>query len=173
MALLEPLVAVKNYKSQVPFPQDLSATIRCMARIRRKAVQLTNKDPTGVHRTDLAELLRLEGFGLPTASAVLHFSHPEHFPIIDQYVQAACEVLMHRHPDDFARMTVPRLPYPYEAADEAKAVALYETFIHFIRRVCELQSAYTKSNLRYVDQGLMVLGKLSAREHVEANLIAV
>jgi hypothetical protein len=179
MALTEPLVAVKNYKSQVHSPKNLASAVRCIAQIRYKAVELTEDDPMiGVHRADLADLLRLEGFGLPTASAVLHFAHPKHFPIVDKWVAAACKILKERHPTDFDGMAAPRLPQGARGKvkarvtkkEVARLIARYERFIAFIRRICELQSSYrTKKSLRYVDQGLMVLGKPKARRIVEGS----
>ena len=176
MALAEPLLAIRNFKSQAPFPQNLTLAIRTVAHICRTAVRQTKNDPIiGVHRTDLECLLRLEGFGLPMASAVLHFAHPTHFPIVDVNVVAGCRILKKRHPKDFLGMTTPA--YVKRIMDKGKAGATdlevdkiivhYQKFIVFIRKVSQLQGDFTtRSDLRYVDKGLMVLGKkdLDARK---------
>ena len=46
----------------------------------RRACQPLPKDSSPT--AELSELLELPGLGVPTATAVLHFMHPNHFPIM-------------------------------------------------------------------------------------------
>ncbi|MGH8163982.1 MAG: hypothetical protein ACREP1_06580, partial [Rhodanobacteraceae bacterium] len=74
--LLEPLIAIKNYKSQIPFPETLAEIQKAVAlvpAIRRTSV--TSGDISQRHGELFKQLLDVKGFQLPTASAVFHFCH--------------------------------------------------------------------------------------------------
>ena len=153
--LIRPVVAIKNYKSQVPFPEDIRAAVTCIREIACTTVRAD--DALAGHATLLNRLLGLQGFRLPTASAVLHFCHPEHFPIVDVNVEAACVCLSQRYPQDFQGIDVPCLPRWHERGDAV--VCAYRDFISFIKRVCDLQVEHTPDvSYRYIDKALMVLG---------------
>ena len=87
VSLVRPVIAIKNYKSQIPFPEDLASVVRCVISIR--STRPSPKDILKNHRTCFNELMSLQGFQLPTVSAILHFCHPEYFPIVDINVKAA------------------------------------------------------------------------------------
>jgi hypothetical protein len=86
-ALVIPLIKIKNYKSQIPFPEEFfhAATV---------IVNIKNSDTTNSLSDEniklIGELLRIKGFQLPTVSAVLHFCHPSIYPIVDRNIVAAC-----------------------------------------------------------------------------------
>lgn len=152
--LVAPLAAIKNYKSQIPFPEDLAPVVTCIIEIRTTEVTPNAMESHGplLHR-----LLSLQGFQLPTASAVMHFCRPNCFPIVDRNVEAACCLLQERFPEDFALLATPKLPGPNTSAQN-KTVK-YLDFIAFINKVVELQRSYGDSpDYRYVDRALMVLG---------------
>lgn len=164
-ALVKPLVAIKNYKSQVPFPENLSGVIRCIAEI--KTASIDAKDILKNHRWHLKNLLSIQGFQLPTVSAVLHFCHPDSFPIVDVNVKSACELLSKKYPDDFSGYKVPSLPSPNTSAKNKEEK--YLEFIKFIGRVRSLDSTHGKSiSLRDADKALMVLGVEQLRKQAEA-----
>jgi hypothetical protein len=162
--LLQPLIAIKNYKSQVPFPRDLSSTLSTLVSVRSKP------SPERATLQDFAplfdELISTQGFQLPTVSAVFHFSHPRHFPIVDVNVQAACAHLLAEHPTVFDGLTLPKLPAP--ATTPANKRRKYQDFITFLSKVLELQRSYTpNANFRLLDKALMVIGVPALREKVE------
>lgn len=163
-SLIQPVIAVKNYKSQVPFPEALLEVISCIVEIRQTAV--SPEDVFGNHQALFERLLSFQGFQLPTVSAVFHFSHPRHFPIVDVNVEAACDLLKQRCQEDFKGLEVPALPAANTSA--ANKLRKYRMFIAFIRRVLELQSAHVaQPSYRYVDKALMVLGVPELRTQVE------
>lgn len=155
MALIEPLIEIKNYKSQTPFPSEILATIACIAKIRTTPV--SSDDPFANHTDSFVELVGIQGFQLPTVSAVFHFCHPDHFPIVDKNVEAACEILWSKYRTDFGGLDLPQLPN-FQARAQAK-LEKYRLFMHFLSRICDLQRHYTESaNYRYIDKALMVMG---------------
>lgn len=164
IAMIEPLIEIKNYKSQVPFPRDVVATLECIADMRSSAV--LPGDPLRNYEAPVLKLLEIEGFQLPTVSAVLHFCHPASFPIVDVNVQAACKLMQSRYPLEFEGLTLPKLPWP-----QAKTVAKlesYRCFIRFLSKVVEAQRVHTLgADFRFVDKALMVLGVDRLRAEVE------
>jgi hypothetical protein len=169
LPVIQPIIAIKNYKSQVPFPEnDLAEVVRCVIAIRRaEPGNLLNEPRDLIHK-----LLKFQGFQLPTASAVLHFSHPEHFPIVDRNVRAACKLLKERFPDGFKDIAVPVLPSV--KTKPASKVNAYITFKDFIDRTRELQSHFEESDVfdqtptyRQIDKALMVLGVPRLRAFAE------
>lgn len=152
--LIRPVIAIKNYKSQVPFPVEVVPAITCVMQIHCTAVDAAALPDA--HRALLAQLLGFQGFRLPTASAVMHFCHPDRFPIVDVNVQGACAVLKARYKSDFQGLDAPRIPYQ---DNPDPVIAAYCKFIAFIDKVRELQAEHgTSHDYRYVDKALMVLG---------------
>ena len=162
--LIKPLTAIKNYKSQVPFPENLQEVTSCIVGIRTTPV--SNSDRFRSHTDFFKQLVSIQGFQLPTTSAVFHFCHPHHFPIVDVNVKAACGLLKERYPRDFADIEAPLLPAPNTSA--LNKLSKYRGFLVFIDRVRSLQQAYGGNpNYRYTDKALMVLGVPELRTKVE------
>ena len=162
--LVRPVTAIKNYKSQVPFPENLQEVVGCIVRIRTTAVG--NPDRFFNHRELFAHLISVQGFQLPTVSAVFHFCHPGHFPIVDVNVKAACVLLKERYPNEFPSYEVPPLLAPNTSA--INKLTKYAAFVAFIDRVKGLQEAHGGNpTYRYIDKVLMVLGVPGLRIKVE------
>jgi hypothetical protein len=155
-SLLEPLVKIKNYKSQIPFPTDIRTILRVVVDVKRSqlADALAADEPPAL----FVQLLRIEGFQLPTPSAVFHFCHPNMFPIVDTNVRNACALLKKNHPKDFEDMTEPTLPAV--STSPANRWRHYRSFVVFLDRVIDLQRAEHGGlpGYRFVDRALMVLG---------------
>jgi hypothetical protein len=159
--LIAPVIAIKNYKSQIPFPEDLVSVVLCIIEIR--SAPPSSSDVLSRHKAPFDKLLSLQGFQLPTVSAVLHFSHPEYFPIVDVNVEAACSHLKKIYPDDFTMLDEPSLPAVTTSADNK--TEKYGVFIKFINKVRELQGGHGgQADFRYIDKALMVLGAERLRE---------
>ena len=164
VALVQPLIAIKNYKSQVPFPEKVREVVNCIIRIR--SAPIGSPDLFANHHSLFEQLISLQGFQLPTVSAVFHFYHPSHFPIIDVNVEAACALLKQRFPNDFARFVAPVLPAPNTSV--TNKLNKYAAFIAFIGQVISLQRVHEGNpTYRYVDKALMVLGVPKLRTQVE------
>lgn len=163
--LVTPIIAIKNYKSQVPFPRKLTEVLEYAIAIKQCTVPDTplTEEPK---RLFLA-LIEQEGFQLPTVSALFHFCHPSYFPIVDRNVEVACALLKDSHASDFEEYDAPRLPVATTSA-ENKA-AKYRSFIKFIDRVRTLHDEQHggTTDYRFVDKALMVLGVEKMRRHAE------
>jgi len=156
--LLEPIILIRNYKAQTPFPQikDLRTVIESMA----KLADISKAEPgCKGYKEIFAKLIEVDGFQLPTVSAFFHFIHPERFPIVDRNVEAACQVLL---PPD----TQIRLPQHSQKADKK-----YESYLNFIACIREIIKAQrdikrnredswpnSEDDFRSIDKALMVLG---------------
>jgi hypothetical protein len=163
-SFIEPLTAIKNYKSQVPYPEDVSRVVGCIIQIRTSAIDCG--DVLGIVQQSVTTMLDLQGFQLPTISAILHFCHPTHFPIVDVNIEVACALLESRSAADFASIAVPSLPRPHKRP--AAKIDHYRGFIRFLSKVVELQRGfYESADYRCVDKALMVLGVDRLREQVE------
>lgn len=161
--LLEPLIEIKNYKSQVPFPCDLPSALSCIYRIRTTSV--SENSLFEEHERLFKQLIEVQGFQLPTVSAVFHFCHPRHFPIVDRNVARACALLKVNHSENFIELPLPVLPKPHENKD-AKLVR-YRDFVAFLSKVVTLQRRYLPdADYRFVDKALMVIGVQRLREQV-------
>ena len=161
LELIAPVIAIKNYKSQIPFPEDLASVVLCIIEIR--SALPSNSDVLSRHKAPFDKLLSLQGFQLPTVSAILHFSHPKYFPIVDVNVEAACSHLKKIYPDDFTMLDEPSLPAVTTSADDK--TEKYGVFIKFINKVRELQGGHGgQADFRYIDKALMVLGAERLRE---------
>lgn len=164
-SLIRPIIAIKNYKSQIPFPEDLASVVQCIISIRGAKPDSDNILKT--HRTQFDKLLSLQGFQLPTVSAIFHFCHPEYFPIVDVNVESACSLLKDRSPKDFKDIEKPSLPAANTSS--SNKAEKYLAFIKFISQVRKLQASYGgQADYRYVDKALMVLGVLRLRNKAGA-----
>jgi hypothetical protein len=163
-SLIKPLTAIKNYKSQVPYPEDLESVIACVIEVRKTRVDAN--DVLRNHRAVIETLRELEGFQLPTVSAILHFCCPDDFPIVDVNVEQACALLKKRHSSDFDVEMAPRLPAANTSPNNK--IKKYREFIQFIDEIVKIQKGYGGNpDYRYVDKALMVLGVSRLREQVE------
>jgi hypothetical protein len=162
--LLKPLISIKNYKSQVPFPEELHDVISCIIKIRQ--VTPSPADIFLNHQTLFNQLISIQGFQLPTVSAVFHFCHPNHFPIVDRNVVSACELLNRTFPNDFNGMQLPSLPALNTSVENK--LKKYAAFIAFINMIVELQRPHLEgANYRYIDKALMVFGVPNMRVKAE------
>lgn len=162
--LVKPLTAIKNYKSQVPFPENLQEVLCCIIGIRVTAVG--SPDIFNNHRKLFEQLILVQGFQLPTVSAVFHFCHAGCFPIVDVNVKAACAILKERYPSEFSNYEAPQLPAPNTSA--INKLKKYSAFVNFIDRIRSLQQAYDGNpTYRHIDKALMVLGVPEMRNKVE------
>ena len=162
--LIAPLIEVKNYKSQVPFPRDVLGVVSCIAGIRTTAV--SPSDVFAHHGTLFERLVETQGFQLPTVSAIFHFCHPGYFPIVDVNVESACRLLQSRFPEDFQSIQTPKLP-SLQAKSNTKLES-YRCFVRFLSKVIDCQRRYTPgADFRFVDKALMVFGVDRYRSPIE------
>ena len=165
VALMLPVILIKNYKSQIPFPENIPAVIKAFFMV--KTARVNPDDIFEQLRPAFSHLLSLQGFQLPTVSAVLHFFHPAHFPIVDRNVQSACELLIRQHPESFAGYAPPVMPAPGTSIDNK--LKKYLDFIRVIDRIMELHPPGVLSErYREMDKALMVLGVSELRNKAEA-----
>lgn len=163
-SLIRPVVAIKNYKSQIPFPEDLATVIHCLIEIREIKPELGNI--LNAHKSQFEQLLKLQGFQLPTVSAIFHFCHPDHFPIVDVNVESACILLKESYPSDFEGFETPSLPAANTSTRNKEKK--YLEFIKFIDKVINLQGGdgYMAS-YRDIDKALMVFGVPRLRNKID------
>lgn len=151
LVLLLPLIKIKNYKSQIPFPDQLFEAAALIAEVKNSAttISLLDSDAKLFER-----LLSVKGFQLPTISAVFHFCHPESFPIVDRNIEAACALLS----DEFDEELVPVLP-AYTTSAQNK-LSKYKAFIQFLTNVRNKHNQMygTQYDYRELDKALMVYG---------------
>jgi len=154
--LLEPLIAIKNYKSQTPFPSDIKTVLGYVIELKQCNVPVMPL--SGEPERIFLAIIEQKGFQLPTVSAVFHFCHPRWFPIADRNVKAACEKLKKAHASDFEGIEVPKLPDATTSA--TNKLMKYRSFITFIEHVARLQREQHGGapDYRFVDKALMVLG---------------
>jgi hypothetical protein len=154
--LLKPLILIKNYKTQAPFPDDVVTVLRCVVELRQSSIPADrlSKEPERLFLKIVGE----QGFDLPTVSAVFHFCHPTRFPIVDRNVEAACIVLKRRDRAEFRGLEAPRLPYAKLSG--AMKLARYRAFITFVDHIKNLQREQHGGNpsYRFIDKALMVIG---------------
>jgi len=160
LEIISPLVAIKNYKSQIPFPEDVISAIEAILNIRKVSIDASDrfKNLEPFFNT----LVATQGFQLPTISAVFHFCHPDHFPIVDRNIQAACKALIDQSPA-LAGYEYPELPAPGTSA--ANKLKKYRQFIQVIDRLLESNLEKQKINdYRSLDKALMVLGAVELKK---------
>ncbi len=147
--LLLPLIKIKNYKSQIPFPDHLFEAAALITEVKNSAPTISLLD----NNAKLFEkLLSVKGFQLPTISAVFHFCHPEIFPIVDRNVETACRLLS----DEFNEKFAPSLP-TYTTSAKNK-ISKYRAFIQFLNRIKNKhnQEFGTQYDYRELDKAMMV-----------------
>jgi hypothetical protein len=166
MALLQPLIEIKNYKSQIPFPTDLSDMLSTLADLKSQVPDqhpLDNAVTSGIFE----RMVGVRGYDLPTVSAMFHFCHPNHFPIVDVNVEAACAYLKAKDNMERASPTLPS-----HVAKPSYKLARYADFIRFIDALidarCIATSTERRLTYRFMDKALMVLGAKKLREKKEA-----
>lgn len=162
LEIISPVIAIKNYKSQTPFPGDILAVIETILMVRKTTIdaddRFKNLEPL------FNKLEASQGFQLPTISAVFHFCHPESFPIVDKNIQAACKALIDRNPE-LTKYKHPKLPAPGTSA--ANKLKKYRQFIQVIDKIQDsLPSSDEINNYRSLDKALMVLGVLELKKKV-------
>ena len=152
--LLEPLIEIKNWKAQTPFPTDIKTVLRSFVQL--KQCTLPSPPLSGEPARLFCTFVNQQGFGLPTASAVFHFCHPCSFPIVDANVMNACRILDRDCPSEFVGLKMPNMPAQYATPDSK--LMKYQHFIAFIDPVVQLQrNQYGGSpDYRFVDKALMV-----------------
>lgn len=158
--LMEPVISIKNYKSQVPFPRDIKTVLQCAMELKQQRSippDPLSEKPMGI----FLKIIEVEGFQLPTVSALFHFCHPKHYPIVDRYVAAACKNLQ-----SLCRMNAPTIPSPSVSKEDK--LRSYGEFIKFIDHVWKWQRRREPTDYRFIDKALMVLGNEKFRKQVEA-----
>lgn len=155
LGLLLPLIKIKNYKSQIPFPDHIFEAAALIAELKNSA---STASLLGNDAKLFEKLLSMKGFQLPTISAVLHFCHPEIFPIVDRNIEAACGLLSNECPDEFDEELVPALP-AYTTSAKNK-LSKYRAFIQFLTRVRNTHNEEhgTQYGYRELDKAMMVYG---------------
>lgn len=150
--LLRPFIAIRNYKSQIPFPTRIDTVLATIIEITRRPPDIFSVKGA----TSFKALVELEGFALPMASAVLHFAHPKRFPIVDRNVAAACRYLKRKWGKEFSGLDAPAI----QSQSTEDALLKYRAFIKFLNRIVVLQRRHYGRALNYrsVDKALMVLG---------------
>jgi hypothetical protein len=154
VAIIQPVIAIKNYKSQVPFPEDLLSAVETVVALRKADVDPSDQFKNLDSLFNKLELI--QGFQLPTISAIFHFSHPSSFPIVDRNVQAACKILIDRNQE------LANLDYPTIPASSASSRKKFEKYRHFVQVIDRIKEVHPegplKNSYRSMDKALMVLG---------------
>ena len=159
LEIILPLIAIKNYKSQIPFPEDVISAIEAILNVRKVTIDASDrfKNLEQFFNT----LVATQGFQLPTISAVFHFCHPDYFPIVDRNVQAACKALIDQNPE-LTGYEYPELPAPGTSA--ANKLKKYRQFIQVIDKLLDSNLEKQKINdYRSLDKALMVLGAIELK----------
>ena len=162
--IITPLITIKNYKSQTPFPLAIYDAARTIVNIKNTT---PSTNISKIHVDLFKELLDIQGFQLPTVSAVLHFCHPSKYPIVDRNIEAACKLLANEHPEELLE-DPPKLPASTTSRDTK--LVKYRSFISFLNLVADLhnQQYQTNYDLRELDKALMVYGVKRFREEAES-----
>jgi len=148
MELLEPVIKMRNYKTQIPFPEDIRAVMLIVVAI--KASKPQEKEISAQHKALFIKLITIDSFELPTVSAVFHFCYPEHFPIVDKYIAEACRFLKK---DSKMRLAAPKLPYVNDAV-----ISKFNRYRDFAKFLNLVRDKYEIPSYRELDMALMVLG---------------
>jgi hypothetical protein len=162
LGLIVPLIKIKNYKSQIPFPEDIFHAAQLIAEIKSG----TPKESLSEEHVDLfGKLLEIEGFQLPTVSAVLHFCHPAFYPIVDRNIESACNSLLEKIPD--SEITKPKLPVSTTTTNNK--LTKYRQFISCLNELRKLHNTQHATNysFRELDKALMVYGVDRLKKNAE------
>lgn len=161
--LITPVIKIKNYKSQTPFPLAIYEAAMVIVNIKNTTPSANVSES---HVTLINELLELQGFQLPTVSAVLHFCHPGTYPIVDRNIEAACGLLANEYPEELTEAP-PALPASTTSSNNK--LKKYRSFISFLNLIATLHNQQHQTNygLRELDKALMVYGVESLRARAE------
>lgn len=163
VSIIRPVIAVKNYKTQVPFPEDVLAVVEAVFMARKATIDATDRFKN--LEIPFNKLEAIQGFQLPTISAIFHFLHPQSFPIVDRNVQAACEILIDRNAE-LAGLDCPIIPAPGTSA--VNKIKKYRQFVQVIDRIKAAHPESTvRNDYRSMDKALMVLGSPELRKKVD------
>ena len=152
--LLIPVIKIKNYKSHIPFPIELYEAALIIVNIKNST---STENMSETHIALFNDLLDIQGFQLPTVSAVLHFCHPSVFPIVDRNIEAACKLLANDYADEL-QLASPSLPV--STTSNSNKLEKYVCFMEFLNRLSMLHNQEHETNygLRELDKALMVFG---------------
>ena len=165
LSLIVPLIRIKNYKSQIPFPTELFDAVKLIVKIKNSD---TSESFPNDHIKLFNDFIMVKGFQLPTISAVLHFCHPKTYPIVDRNVVAACSLLLKKFPDELKDYPLPKLPV--STTTPKNKLEKYRAFITFLNEIKKLHNVQHHTNYEFhdLDKALMVYGvpglKSSAEE---------
>ena len=169
LALILPLIKIKNYKSQIPFPIAIYEAVRVVIEI--KNMDLTKEDARFDDAPNILfrQLLDIEGFQLPTVSAVFHFCHPGLYPIVDRNIESACKQLKELYSEELGEAQLPKLPA--SSTSDKNKWEKYRSFTTFLDIVNKLQNVQhqTAYIFRDLDKALMVYGVPKMREAIDGN----
>ena len=167
LSLVAPLIEIKNYKSQTPFPVSLFDAAKIIIEIKNTAA---SENISSAHVKLIGGLLGVKGFRLPTVSAVLHFCHPNEYPIVDRNIKAACALLHEEFPGELSEYPPPTLPTTMKPLNN---IAKYKAFIGFLTKVKQLHNEQYQTNygFRDLDKALMVYGVPERKVRAEATLV--
>ncbi len=170
LELIIPLVRIKNYKSQIPFPINLYDAVKLIVEIKNTP---PGENVSDEHISIFERFIDIKGFQLPTISAVFHFCHPKAYPIVDRNIEAACGLLSKEFPCEFDEGSIPSLPAA--TTSSKNKLSKYRVFIAFLDKLKRLHNEQYKTDygFRELDKALMVYGvsnlKISA-ENIDKTL---
>ena len=164
LSLIVPLIRIKNYKSQIPFPVALFDAVKLIVDIKNTA---PSEDVSRKHVELFECFIELKGFQLPALSAVLHFCHPKTYPIVDRNIESACGLLSKKFPCELEEDSLPSLPA--STTSTKNKLAKYRSFISFLTRVKHLHNEQYKTDYEFrdLDKALMVYGVSNLKKSAE------
>lgn len=151
--IVMPFIKVKNYKSQIPFPEnikDITSLLESIIKLKQmEAPRLSDGNVQEIFKN----LINIKGLDLPTTSAIFHFCFPDQFPIVDVNVETACKWLFEKE-KEFSNNQEPKLPASNTSWENK--LEKYIVFVDFIKKI----NLKTNKNLslREIDKALMVFG---------------
>lgn len=164
LTLILPLIYIKNYKSQIPFPIEIYSAVESIVELKNSNAEEALNE---MHTSLFNRLISTQGFQLPTVSAVLHFCHPHLYPIVDVNIKTACDLLAEEHLDELGDLISPVLPAATTSQDNK--FVKYTNFISFLSRLKELHNDQHQTTYDYrdLDKALMVYGVADYRDGAE------
>ena len=162
--LIIPLVKIKNYKSQIPFPENIHDAVKIIIEIKNSQPE---ENVSKRHVELFENIVNIKGFQLPTISAVLHFCHPTTYPIVDRNIEEGCGLLQKEYPDEIQEDAVPSLPASTTSSNNK--LSKYRGFIKFLANLKKLHNEQheTTYGFRELDKALMVYGVSRLRTSAE------
>jgi hypothetical protein len=166
--LISPFIALRNYKTQIPFPLDLKNVIANIIALR--SLKISEETKFSPNASEIFwKLLEFKGLGFPIVTTIFHFCHPDKYPIIDRYIRKACSLIkVDDLVGEFKGVAAPT--FPQSLYSKGSSVNKYIGYISFLNRVLELQLTQYGHKMEYrtLDKALMVLGS-EKLERVNAN----